>query len=338
MMMLKKILTIFSRDILSSSRDAMAMYIMIIPILLAVGITLLAPGLNDTGVKVALLNTDQPEHIDFMKRYAKVEVFQTMAELERRILKRDDIGGIVPLQDSTRRHELLFQGNENQAIKEYVIALNALYEIDSTGEPSKVQIHSFGYNVPPLKAKLVNMLILLSVMLSGMLIAITIVEEKAENTISAVNVTPISQTGFVLGKSLLGGTVVMVSIMVSLLITGYYDINWGLILLVGFTAMLLSLIVGFLQGLNSKDVMEAAGSVKLVMFPIVLSVVGYELLADKWQWTLYWSPFYWAYKANDMILSKTGQWTQVLLCMAIIVGLTFLVYLISLPKIRKGLS
>ena len=338
MMMIKKILTIFSRDILSSSRDAMAMYIMIIPILLAVGITLLAPGLNDTGVKVALLNTDQPEHIDFMKRFAKVEVFQTMEELERRILKRDDIGGIISLPDNSRRYELLFQGDENLVIKEYILALNALYEIDSTGETTKAEIYSFGYNVPPLKAKLVNMLILLSVMLSGMLIAITIVEEKVEKTISAVNVTPISQTGFVFGKSLLGGTVVMVSIILSLLITGYYDINWGLILLVGFTAMLLSLIVGFLQGLNSKDVMEAAGGVKLVMFPIVLSVVGYELLADQWQWTLYWSPFYWAYKANDMILSKTTQWPQVLLCTLIIIGLILGIFLISLPKIRKGFN
>lgn len=336
--MFKKILTIFSRDILSSSRDAMAMYIIVIPVLLAIGITLLAPGLNDTSVKVALLETDKQEHIDFMKRYAKVEVFRSQEEMERRILKRDDMGGIIPLEGNANRYEILFQGNENQALQEYVKALNALYEIDSTGETTKAEIYLFGYNTPPLKTKLVNMLILLSVMLSGMLIATTIVEEKADNTISAINVTPISQMAFVFGKSLLGGTVVMVSIVISLLITGYYNINWGMILLVGFTAMLLSLIIGFLQGLNSKDVMEAAGSVKLVMFPVVISIVGYELLADKWQWTMYWSPFYWAYKANDMILSQTAQWGSVLLCVGIVVGLTLLVYLASLPRIRKGLS
>jgi len=336
--MFKKILTIFSRDILSSSRDAMAMYIIVIPILLAIGITLLAPGLNDTSVKVALLNTDKQEHIDFMKRYAKVELFRSQEEMERRILKRDDMGGIVPHKENNNRYEILFQGNENEALKEYVKALNALYEIDSTGETTKAEIYSFGFNVPPLKTKLVNMLILLSVMLSGMLIAITIVEEKADNTISAINVSPISQTGFVFGKSLLGGTVVMVSIVISLLITGYYNINWGMILLVGFTAMLLSIIIGFLQGLNSKDVIEAAGSVKLIMFPVVISIVGYELLADKWQWTMYWSPFYWAYRANDMILSKTAQWSTVLFSVGIVVVLTLVVYLASLPRIRKGLS
>ncbi|MEA1885028.1 MAG: ABC transporter permease [Thermotogota bacterium] len=334
--MLKKILNIFKRDIRSSSRDSMAVYIMVIPIILAVGITLLAPGLNDTTVNIALLKSDSREHVDFLQRFAKVEVFDSVEELEQRVEKRDDIGGIVPLDNN--QYEILFQGNESEAIKDYVKALNALYEIDSDEVATTADIYSFGYNVPPLKTKLVNMLILLSVMLAGMLISITIVEEKMDNTISAINVTPISQTGFVLGKSMLGGTVVMVSIILSLLITGYYTVNWGMILLVGFTSMLLSLIIGFLQGLNSKDVIEAAGSVKLVMFPVVVSIAGYELLADKWQWTMYWSPFYWAYKANDMILSKTAQWGRVLLCVGIVVGLTLLVYLASLPRIRKGLS
>jgi len=334
--MFKKLLTIFGRDFLVSSRDAMTVYIMVIPIILAVGITILAPGLNDTTVSGALLQSDEQSHVDFMKRFAKVEVFPSMEELERRIRKRDDIGGIVPLEN--HRYEILFQGNENEAFREYVKALNALYEMDATVADTRAEIYSFGYQVSPLKTKLVNMLILLSVMLSGMLISTTIVEEKMDNTISAINVTPISQTAFVLGKSMLGGTVVMVSIILALLITGYYNVNWLMILMVGFTSMLLSLIVGFVQGINAKDVMEAAGGVKLIMLPIAVSIAGYELLADKWQWTMYWSPFYWAYKANDMILSKDAQWPVILFCVSIVLLLSFVVYLVSLPRIRKGLS
>jgi ABC-type Na+ efflux pump permease subunit len=273
-----------------------------------------------------------------MKRFAKVEVFNSTEELERRIQKRDDIGGILPLNDNASQYEILFQGNEMENVKEYVKVLNALYELDSTEENSTAEIYSFGNLVPPLKAKLVNMLILLTVMLSGMLISITIVEEKSEKTISAINVTPISQTAFVFGKSMPVGIVVMISIIASVLITGFYTVNWFMILLVGFTSMLLSLIVGFLQGLNSKDIIEAAGGFKLIMLPIAVSIAGYELLADKWQWTMYWSPFYWAYKANDLILTKNAQWGTILFCVGIVLILSLLVYLISLPRIRKGLS
>ena len=76
----------------------------------------------------------------------------------------------------------------------------------------------------------------------------------------------------------------------------------------------------------------------MIFLPIAGSIVGYELLSDKWQWTMYWSPFYWAYKANDMILSKTADWPTVLLCTGMVLVLTLAVFFIARPKIRKGLS
>lgn len=333
--MIKKIFTIFKRDFLSARRDAMATYIMVIPLILAVGITLFAPGLNDTTVNLAMLKSDDIEHIEYMEQFSKVELFSSMDELERRVEKRDDIAAIAPSGNS---YEIILQGNESEIVEEYAVLLNTLYELGATEEETTAQLISFGRTVPPLKTMLVNMLILMTIMLAGMLIAISIVEEKAENTINALNVTPISQTGFVIGKSLLGGVVAMLGIIGAVLITGFYDINWFMIVLVGLTSMILSLVIGFLQGLSSEDIMEAAGSVKLLFLPIAGSIAVYELVADKWQWTMYWSPFYWAYKANVLILSKTADWGTVLLCTAMVIGLSLVVYLVSLPKLRKGLS
>jgi len=333
--MIKKILVIFRKDFLSSRRDAMAAYIMVVPLILATGITLFAPGLNDTTVKLAMLKSDDAEHIEYMEQFSKVELFSSMDELERRVEKRDDIAAIVP---SSNSYEIILQGNESEIVEEYAVQLNTLYELGATKEETTARLISFGRTVPPLKAKLVNMLILMTIMLAGMLIAMSIVEEKAENTINAINVTPISQTGFVMGKSLLGGVSALLGIIGAVLITGFYDINWFMVVLVGLTSMILSLVVGFLQGLSSEDVMEAAGSVKLLFLPIAGSIAVYEFLADKWQWTMYWSPFYWAYKANNLILSKTADWGTVLFCTAMVLSLSLIVYFATIPKIRKGLS
>jgi hypothetical protein len=313
----------------------MVTYIIVAPLLLAFGITLFAPGLNDTSVKLAMLKTDDGEHIEYMERFAKVELFGSMDEMERRVAKRDDAAAIVPNGNS---YEIILEGNESEMVEDYVVLLNALYELGSTEEETTAQLVSFGRTVPPLKTKLVVMLISVTIMLAGMLIAISIVEEKATNTINAINVTPISQTAFVIGKSLLGGVAAMLGIIGAVLITGFYDINWFMIILVGLTSMILSLVVGFLQGLSSGDIMEAAGSVKLMILPIAGSIAVYEFASDKWQWTMYWSPFYWAYKANTIILSKTADWGTVLLCTAMVIGLSLIVYLVALPKIRKGLS
>ncbi|MFC1900776.1 ABC transporter permease [Chloroflexota bacterium] len=333
--MIKKLFIVLKKDFLSARREAMATYMMVIPLVLAVGITFFAPGLNDTTVKLAMLKSDDIAHIEYMKQFSKVELFDSVDELERRVEKRDDAAAIAPTGNS---YEIVLQGNESEIIEDYVALLNTLYELGATRDETTAQLISFGRTVPPLKTMLVNILILMTVTLAGMLIAMNIVEEKADNTISAINVTPISQTVFVIGKSLLGGLVAMMGIIGAVLITGYYDINWFMIVLVGVTSLMLTLIIGFLQGLSSADIMEAAGSVKILFLPIAGSITGYQLLADKWQWTMYWSPFYWAYKANTMILSKTADWGTVLLSTGMVIGISLIIYLAALPKIRKGLS
>ncbi len=333
--MIKKILTIFKRDLKSARRDSMAIYIIVMPVILAICITLFTPGLNDTTVNLAMLENDDPAHITYMEQFAKVELFDNVAQIERRVNKRDDIAAILPIDDG---YEIILQGNEPEIVETYAVLLNSLYELNSTKEETTAQMLSFGHTVPPLKTMLVNMLISITIMLAGMLIAISIVEEKADNTINALNVTPISQIGFVIGKSAMGGIIAMISIIISLLITGYYEINWFMIIIVGLTSLILSLIIGFVQGLASEDIIEAATNVKMILLPIAGSIAGYELLPENWQWTMYWSPFYWAYKANILILSKTADWGTVLICTGMVLILSFTLYFILLPKIRKGLS
>ena len=326
---------IFQRDLKSASRDSMAMYIIIMPIIFALAITLFSPGLNDTTINIALLKSDSTSHIEYMKQFAKVELFNNVEDIKERINKRDDVVGMLQEGD---RYNIVLQGNEAKITEDYAIMLNALYEVGADKEDNSVTMMSFKRSVPPLKTMLVNMLISMTIMLAGMLIAISIVEEKADNTINALNVTPLSQTGYVIGKSLMGSVIAMTSIILTLIITGYYDVNWIMIILVGVTSLILSLIIGLIQGLASDDIIEAAANVKMIFLPIAGSIVGYELLSDKWQWTMYWSPFYWAYKANLQILSKTADWKEVLIDVAMVLILSVVVYFISLPKLRKGLS
>lgn len=333
--MLSKILRIFRKDVKIATRDAMLIYVIVIPIMLAVGLMFFAPGITDSATTLGMLEDAPKEYIEFMETYSKVELFSDLEALERRVLKRDDVAGLLLDDDG---YQIILEGNETFVIQRMAESLNAFYELGATRENTTAELMSFEKTVPPLKTKLVNMLILMVIMLSGMIIALGIVEEKSDNTISAINVTPVSQNAFIIGKSLLGGIVALASIIASLLILGYYDINWFMIILVGLTTMILTMIVGFLQGINSTDVIEAAGGVKIMMLPIAGSIAGYELLADKWQWTMYWSPFYWSYKANDMILSKTAVWEDISRYVVIVLFISMLIYLIVMPKIRKGLS
>ena len=332
---MKNIIRIFRKDAKIATRDMMLIYIIIIPIICAIGILLFDPSIEDSSINLAILETAPLEYRQYMETYAKVEVFKDLKALERRVLKRDDIAGVIMEGDSFK---IILEGNEDPALEYGAKVLNSQYKLGSTRENTTAMISSFNKTVPPLKTLLTNTLILLIIMLSGMIIAIGIIEEKTDNTISAINVTPVSQNDFILGKSLLGGIVAIVSVIISVIILGYYDVNWIMILLVCFTTMILSMVIGFLQGIASEDVIEAASGVKMLMVPIIAAIAVFELVSDKWQWTMYWNPFYWSYKANNMILAGKALWSEVLLYSGLVFAISMVIYFLGMPKIRKGLS
>ena len=334
-MMLKRIWTIFIRDLTVNMREFMTLFMMVIPLLLAVGINFLSPGINDTSVNLALIENENPEQAAYFDDFAHIELFSDKQRVEDRVRSRDDVIGILPKDNG---YFIMTQGNEPESVLEYAKLLNVLYESDVQLEDARSEIIEFGRTVPPLKKMLVNILLLLISMLAGMLIALNILEEKVDRTVSAINVTPTSRSAFILGKSLTGMAIALFSSIACLLITGFYNINLGQAALVVFSTTILSLLIGFIQGLNSDDVMEAAGSVKLLFLPMAGSIAGYEFVKGNWQIFFYWSPFYWAYKANDMILSKSGSWPQLILFIGIILVICGAVYALLAPRIVKGLQ
>ncbi|MBT2732241.1 ABC transporter permease [Carnobacterium sp. ISL-102] len=333
--MLNKIWIIFKRDLKVNSKDFISLYILVVPILFAVLINVFSPGINDTTVDLALIKGENTVQVEYLEQFAKIELFENTAEIKNRVEKRDAIIGIIPENDG---YYLMTQGDEPEGVVEYAKLLTSFYELDMNVEDSTSEIIEFGRTVPPLKKILVNISILFISILAGMLIALNIVEEKVENTLSAINVTPTSRTTFILGKSVIGIIFTLFGSIALIMLTGFSEINLVQLLLILLVTSLLSIIVGFIQGVTNKDIMSAAGSIKLLFLPLIAGVLAIEMLGDKWQKFFYWNPFYWAYKGNDIILSQTGTWGQIFMYAGIVLLLSSIIYLLLAPKIRKGLK
>lgn len=331
----RKIFAVFLRDMRVSFRDFIALYIITFPILFAIVINLFVPGINDSTVNIAMLEGDDAEHISYFKDYALVELFETEDDVRHRVEKRDNIIGILPEKND---YFILAQGNEPEGIVDFVKTLRAYEFFEVTSSDTSVEFIDLGRTIPPIKKLLVNVAIMLSSVLGGMLIALNIVEEKVDNTISAMNVTPISRGGYIIGKSIIGILVPIVGTIAMLIITGFGDVNMLQLLMMLLASSIISILVGFIEGINNNDVMEAAGNIKILFLPLMGSVAGAEMLADKWQKFFYWIPFYWTYKANDMILSKSGTWGEILLYTAFVLTISAVVFVVIAPKIRKGLE
>lgn len=333
--MLKKVWTLFKRDFKVNSKDAISLYILVFPILLGVLINVFTPGINDTTINLALIEGDNDSQVEYLEQFAKVELFENETAIKERVEERDAMIGIIPENES---YYLMTQGNEAEGILDYAKMLKSFYELDLNIEDSNGTLIEFDRTVPPLKKTLVNVSILVVSVLGGMLIALNIVEEKVDNTLSAVNLTPTSRTTFVLGKSAMGVLLSVFGSITLIFITGFGGINILQLLLAVLITSLLSILVGFIQGLTNTDIMGAAGSIKLLLLPLIAAVLAIEMLADKWQKFFYWNPFYWAYKGNDVILSQTGTWGQILMYSGIVFLLSAVVYILLAPKIKKGLE
>jgi hypothetical protein len=333
--MLTKIWEIFNRDVKVSLRNSISLFILIIPLVLSIGINLFTPGINDTTVNIAFLDGENPKQVAYFEQFAKVKLFKDIEKIKERVKARDSMVGILPDGD---HYYIMTQGNESDDVIDFAKALNSLNELDVQMDESNAEIFEFGRTVPPLKRILVNGVILLLSMMGGMLIAFNIVEEKSDHTISAINVTPTTRKSFIIGKSMLGLIFPIFGTIVTVFITEFSDVNFFQLFFIVSASSMLSLLVGFIQGLYSDDIISAASTIKLLFLPLVASVLAVELLADKWQKIFYWSPFYWAYKGNDAVLSQTASWVQILSYTAIVLVLCGVVYIFLSPKIRKGLE
>ncbi|MCP5094487.1 MAG: ABC transporter permease, partial [Chloroflexi bacterium] len=94
--MLKKIWIIFMRDIKVNLRDFISLYILLVPIIFAVGIKLLVPSVNDTTVDLALLDGDNPEMVTYLEQFANVELFNDVDAVSERLERRDNVVAILP--------------------------------------------------------------------------------------------------------------------------------------------------------------------------------------------------------------------------------------------------
>lgn len=333
--MFKKSIFVFLRDLKVNTRDFITLYILSFPILFGLVINAISPGINDTTSKFAMLEGDNPAQVEYFEQFADVELYETVADITKRVERRDAFVGIVPEGDG---YYIMTQGNEPGYVVEFAKTLKTLYENGSSIGESNAEIVDFGKETPPLKKMLVNISILFSSVLGGMLITINIVEEKADNTISAINVTPISRLGYILGKSAMGLIMPLYGTFALILITGYGGVNILQILLLMISAAVLSMIIGFLEGLTNDDMMMAVGNFKLVFMPLAGAIAVAEAVGEKWQWVAWWVPYYWTYVGNNAVLTGTSTWGQVVLYTAIVVVMCVLLFALLAPKIRAGLE
>lgn len=333
--MIRRIFAITKRDIKSGIRDYVIIYIIIAPFILALILKMLTASVGKTTINIAIDSSINKSLVEYLEAYGKVEVFDTIENVNRRVNDTDDFFGLVK---GGGNYNIIQQGNELEGTVQILDYIINSYENQDLEVPVKVNISDVGWKLSPLKQYGGSLLIIFVTVLGGMLILINLVEEKQENTLTAVNVSSIKRYEYVLGKGMLGFLIPIIHTFGMLGILNYGKINYYMVSIVILSIALISVIIGFTLGVNNDNVIGAIAGMKMLFIPILGSIFGAIYLSSKWHILLYWSPFYWAFDSLNSIILKQATWNQIWINSGIIVVITALVFGILSKKIRRGLN
>lgn len=330
---MKRIFSIFSRDMASNLREFLLVYILIAPLLLALGLRFFIPSVNaTTGLTFALDARVEEEIRTEFAKYGQVELYTDIEELKNRVKGIDDVSGVIRLE--TGKYQLVLEGNESNQIGELI------FKNLTTSEDGQIEFEfsDIGYQLSPLASVGTVSLIITAIVLSGMLIGLGIIEDKESRTISSLNVTPLTRGEYIVGKSLVGLFVTLIETYLILWIVQMTNIDYGMIFVISLISSLIAVLFGFIIGVTSSNQMSAIATIKLLFLLISLSIGGAIVLPEHLQFLLYWSPIYWTYLGLYKIVVGSAIWSQLWIYSLWIIGLTGVVFLLFKNKIRQGLA
>lgn len=331
---MQQIIAIFKRDVVSSFRDNIIIYTIIAPFLLAVGLKLFIPGVNAASLQFAIDEKSGSEVISEFKKYGRVEVYSKVNEIENRVLNIDDVAGIT--KDNNDIFKVILEGNEAYDTKfipyKIIRTLENNYEYDVD-----YVVNDIGFFASPAATAGTASLLIAVIIIGGMLIGFNIIEEKENQTIQALNVTPVSKFKIIAGKSLLGLLLPLVNIYIILGLLEMLDVNLLMVLAMTVASSFIALIFGFLMGVLSSNQISGIANMKLLSMVFSIVIIGAILLPADKQFFLYWAPPYWSFIGFKGIILKAVSWEQIGIYVGWILGLTGLIFLLLKNRINRGL-
>lgn len=330
---MKRLLSIFRRDIKSSIREFILLYIILAPILIAIGLRFFIPSVNAISFQFALDKGIPQTVVAEFEKYGKVELLNGRMDIEARVAKVDDIIGVMPKSDQS--YIIISQGNEGEGAS-YIVR-QIIEDLNKPLQERSIVFSDIGATMSSVTIYGASSVIIMAIILAGMVIGLNIIEEKEASTMSALSVTPMRKMEFIAGKSFIGLLLPIVEALFAAWILNLSNINIAMLLVMTFVSSLIAAIFGFLIGVLSSNQIAGIANMKFLLLFVSASFIGAVMLPEGAQMFLYWSPLYWSTIGLIKVITNSATWFQIAQYATWIVGLTILVFMLSAGKIKKGL-
>lgn len=311
---MKRILTLMKIDMTNAFRDSLVVYVIVAPILLAIGLRLFLPGVQGTVLtysvhvppEAAPLSAEisgpggsddlmqAGEFADALEDYGRVERYKTAQAVRDRVARNDSVGGFV--LDDSGNMQILLEGNEegdSEAIMQAVYA--AAIRGSLAGEYS---VHQTGSGSPIREYASVGMVMLAS-LIGGLAVAFAMVDEKEQNVTKAFTVSPLRSLDYFAARGLLAALIGLAAGAVGHYILMGTTVPWTHLLAALLAAAPLPLLVALLVGGIAKNQIQAVAVLKVVMMIYFTLPFVTIAIPRSWHWLFFGFPNYWMFRSFE---------------------------------------
>lgn len=334
--MLKRIFSIFGRDLSSSFRDYLLLYMLVAPLLLAFGFKFFIPSAQSAALQFAVDENLGIEVIEEFEKYGNVEIYSSPSQMIDRINDMDDIPGIS--MDSNGQYQVILEGNESHDTK--VIPSMIIRNMTNKREfPIDYKISDIGFKMSPLAWIGSVSLLLMAVLIGGVMVGFNIIEEKEAGTLKALRVTPMTKSEFIIGRSIVGIVIPILQVYGILWILGILpEVHPWMLLAMTLASSSIGILIGFLFGGMSSNQIVGIANMKMIFMVVSITMIGTILLPADKHYFLYWAPTYWSFTGFKGIILHTINWEKLGIYILWTFLSTSIFFIFFRRKIIKGLN
>ncbi len=288
---MNRILNLIRQDIATALRDNLIIYMLIAPLLIAFGMKLFIPSVEQAGLSFAVADSASHQLVEQLQAYGTVELIKE-SELQGRVEKTDTIAGII---EKDNRITIIFEGNEPQQLIETYKAV--IEEVTSKQSFAEITHRSLGKEGSILNELLTITMLMMAMLIGSIVSGFNIVAERDTKAINAIAVSPLTALQFITARGLLASLAATACAIGTSLIMAGTGINYLQLTVILLLSSLLTTLLALIVGASATNQIGAIAMIKLLT-PIYLGLpILAFFLPDRFKYLFYWLPNYWQFQA-----------------------------------------
>jgi ABC-2 type transport system permease protein len=330
--MFKRILNLMRQDWTNALRDNILIYMMVAPILLAVGARLFVPSIGEAQYTFAVQDGVDSALIQRLDSIGTVELLPSAEAVRARVLRSDDVPGLV-LVDG--QQTLLMEGNEGGEAE----ILQRVFQQVLSGEPVSVFTRAAESAARSLITEYTAIIfIMIGALLGALVMAFNIIEDKESRAIRALGVSPLSMLELTLARGFFALLLSLVLVFASTAILVGGQVNYGLLLVAFLFSVGLPILTGYIIGGLADSQLKAIAILKFYMLVYLTLPIVSIVIPREWHFFFYILPNYWMWQTFERVfIGEQGGPNLWISGLATLVSSLALV-VIFLPVLRRQLK